>query len=139
MNNPPYQPLNQPPYLSPAGQQPDPRPAPPDLPQAPKRMSAEDARRRSRILKRVALAGTTLAFCGLSGLAASHVTGVTSAAAGAAAPTVAPAQNDDHGGFFPSNGEHSDDGDHQNGQDGGFNFGSGGGGFQPPSSSSGGS
>jgi hypothetical protein len=100
-------------------------------------MSADDARRRSRILQRVALAGTTLAFCGLSGLAASHVTGITSAA-GAAAPTVAPAQHDDHGGFFPSSGEHSDDGDHQNGQDGGFNFGSGGG-FQPPSSSSGGS
>jgi hypothetical protein len=86
----------------------------------------------------VALAGTTLAFCGLCGLAASHVVGVTSAAAGSAAPTTAPAQHDDHGGFFPSNGDNSNDGDNQNGQNGGFNFGSGGA-FQPPSSTSGGS
>lgn len=99
-------------------------------------MSADDARRRSRILKRVALAGTTLAFCGLSGLAASHVVGVTSADASSAAPTAAPSQHDDHGGFFQDG--NSDNEDQHNGQSGGFNFGSGGA-FQPPSSTSGGS
>ena len=124
MNNPP----NQPPYPPPA-----PRP---NTPNAAKRLSPDQARRRARILKRVALAGTTLAFCGLSGLAASHVVGVTSADASSAAPTVAPSQHDDHGGFFQDG--NSDDEDQHNGQSGGFNFGSGGN-FQPPSSTSGGS
>jgi hypothetical protein len=133
-NQPPYPP----PYPSPALPRPN-APNAPNLPNAPgaaKRLSPEQSRRRARILKRVALAGTTLAFCSLSGLAASHVVGVTSADASSAAPTVAPSQHDDHGGFFQDG--NSDDEDQHNGQSGGFNFGSGGN-FQPPSSTSGGS
>ena len=132
MNNPPY------PSPNPAAGSPQPNaPKAPKAPKALKRLSPDESRRRARIFKRVALAGTTLAFCGLSGLAASHLVGVTSAA-GSAAPTAAPTQHDDHGGFFPSNSDHSDDGENHDGQSGGFNFGSGGN-FQPPSSTSGGS
>lgn len=129
MNNPPPY---QSPYPSPAG----PQPNAPHAQGAPKRLSPDQSRQRARILKRVALAGTTLAFCGLSGLAASHVVGVTSADASSAAPTAAPSQHDDHGGFFQDG--NSDNEDQHNGQSGGFNFGSGGA-FQPPSSTSGGS
>ncbi|HEU5348644.1 MAG TPA: hypothetical protein VFU63_08535 [Ktedonobacterales bacterium] len=126
-NNPPDQALPWP--------QPNPQPQP-ATPATPNRMSTDRARRRAGLLKRWALAGSVLAFCGLTGLAASHLTGVTSAAAGSPGTSVtAPENDDDDGGFFPANnGQSSDEGHH----DGGFNFGSGGS-FQPPATSSGGS
>ena len=104
----------------------------------PERMPPEKARRRAKTLKRLTLAGTTLTFCALAGLAANHVTGVTSANAAGASATATPSNQDDHGRFFPGDGRGSDDGQ-QNGQGGGYNFGSGSGTFQPPASSSGGS
>jgi hypothetical protein len=102
-------------------------------------MPAEKARRRAKALKRLTLAGTTLTFCALAGLAASHVTGVTSANAAGASATATPSNQDDHGRFFPGDRRGSDDSGQQYNQGGGYNFGSGSGGFQPPASSSGGS
>jgi len=104
----------------------------------PERMPPEKARRRAKSLKRLAFAGTTLTFCALAGLAANHVTGVTSANAAGAA-TATPSNQDDHGRFFPGDGRGSDDGEQQNDPNGGYNFGSGSGSFQPPASSSSGS
>ncbi|HEX5156271.1 MAG TPA: hypothetical protein VFW17_03545 [Ktedonobacterales bacterium] len=106
---------------------------------SPERMPPEKARRRAKTLKRLTLAGTTLTFCALAGLAANHVTGVTSANAAGASATATPSHQDDHGRFFPGDGRGSDDDGQQNGQDGGYNFGPGSGTFQPPASSSGGS
>ena len=102
-------------------------------------MPTAEARRRATVLKRWALAGTTLAFCALSGLAASHVTGVTAAAAGlsGSSATATPSNQDDNGSFFPTSGQGSDGGQ-RSGQGGGFNFGSGGT-NQLPAASSGGS
>ncbi|MGE5335024.1 MAG: hypothetical protein ACM3N4_10025 [Nitrososphaerota archaeon] len=109
----------------------------PKAPKAPKRMPSDEARRRAGLLKRWTLAGAALAFCGLTGLAASHLTGVTSAAGGSpgASATAAPSRQDDDGGFFPATNGQSNNGE-RNGS--GFNFGSGSS-FQPPVSSSGGS
>src|SRR5690242_21904263 len=105
----------------------------------PERMPPEKARRRAKTLKRLTLAGTTLTFCALAGLAANHVTGITSANAAGASATATPSHQDDHGRFFPGDGRGSDDDGQQNGQGGGYNFGSGAGSFQPPVSSSSGS
>lgn len=139
MNNLPN---NVPPW--PAPERPRPlanTPNTPSAPNVPERMPTAEARSRAKVLKRVALAGTTLAFCALGGLAASHVTGVTAASGSGSTPATAPSNQDDHGGFFSGDGRGSDDGNSvgsgQN-QSGGFNFGSGGT-IQPPAASSGGS
>lgn len=132
-----------PPNNAPVWPQPGAQQTPPRA-NAPERMPATEARRRAKTLKRVTLAGTTLTFCALAGLAASHVTGITSAAGTGSSPTAAPSNQDGHGNFFSGGGRESDDGEHHNSGSsqsgsGGFNFGSGGSSFQPPASSSSGS
>jgi hypothetical protein len=122
--------------------QPLPPKAPPPLksanqPAEPARMPAAEARRRAGVLKLWSLGAAVLAFGALSGLAAAHVTGVTSAASAGASPTATPTNQDDNGSFFPQHQRGSDNGD-TGSNGGGFNFGSGGT-SQPPAASSGGS
>ncbi|HEY7974947.1 MAG TPA: hypothetical protein VID72_06365, partial [Ktedonobacterales bacterium] len=107
--------MDNPPNNAPTWPQPRAQGAPPKAPDgsgAPERMPTAEARRRVTVLKRWALAGTTLAFCALSGLAASHVTGVTAAAAGVSgsSATATPSNQDDNGSFFPTSGQGSDGG-----------------------------